>query len=224
MKAVHTGWRLALLWLGLLQAAAAQSTNEPSSSFLGLSGRLTQSACNLMPALGTEGAPLLLSMPALPTSLLLDAPFSPVAQLPLRFALSATDLACLKAVVGSSGNHLVFDVALASVVARNGLLRNSAVVRPAQNVLVQLGLIGADGMFTPLDLNQPQALNAAWASQPLIPGAQLGLNLGLNLGVRYVAARYVSETYAIAGAPNFGASDVTPGNVSVFLPFVVNLK
>jgi len=34
----------------------------------------------------------------------------------------------------------------------------------------------------------------------------------------------VSETYAGVDALNPGANDVTPGNVSVLLPFLVNLK
>jgi hypothetical protein len=93
-------------------------------------------------------------------------------------------------------------------------------LRPAQNVLVQLGLIGADGVFTPLDLNQPQALNKAMNLQTNAASA----NPGLNLGMRYVAARFVSEQLAVAGSFNPGASDVTAGNVSVYLPFVLSLK
>ena len=122
--------------------------------------------------------------------------------------------------LGGASHQILFVSAFAAVAPRSGLLRNSATLRPAQNVLVQLGLIGADGVFTPLDLNQPQALNKAMNLQTNAASA----NPGLNLGMRYVAARFVSEQLAVAGSFNPGASDVTAGNVSVYLPFVLSLK
>jgi hypothetical protein len=39
-----------------------------------------------------------------------------------------------------------------------------------------------------------------------------------------VAERFVSEQLAVVGSFNPGASDVTAGNVSVYLPFVLSLK
>jgi len=224
-----TGWgcfskhlRLLGLALGLCWAltAVAQNEDEPNTTLLGVRGLVSQAVCNLTPVWDTADSPMVVNLPALQTTLLRDTPFSPIALVPMRFGVNNTTLACLTPLLGSTGNQLVFDAGLASVAPRTGLLRNSALTRPAQNVLVQLGLIGADGVFTPLDLNQPQALNATLRLSP----SNASVQLSLNLGVRYVAARFVSETYAGVDALNPGASDVTPGNVSVFLPFMVNLK
>jgi len=212
--------RALALWLGICATpVGAQITNEAGAPYLVLRGSITQSACNLAPALDSLGGSLVVNLPALQTTFLLDTPFSPIAPLKLRFTLSDSSLACLNALGGAS-NQIVFDSAFAAVAPRSGLLRNSAILRPAQNVLVQLGLIGADGVFTPLDLNQPQALNKAINFQA--NGASA--NLGLNLGMRYVAERFVSEQLAVVGSFNPGASDVTAGNVSVYLPFVLSLK
>jgi hypothetical protein len=105
------------------------------------------------------------------------------------------------------------------VLPEGGLLRNTATLQPAQNVLVQLGLISAEGMFTPLDLNQPQRLNQVLNN----PGSPA--SAGLSLGVRYVAARHVPQQWASLGLPaDDGALDVTSGNVSVYLPFVLDHK
>ena len=212
--------RALALWLGICTAPVlAQNANPAGAPYLVLRGAITQSACNLAPVLDSLGDTLVVNLPALQTTFLLDTPFSPVAPLKLRFNLSDNSLGCLNALGGIS-NQIVFDAAFAAVAPRSGLLRNSATLRPAQNVLVQLGLIGADGVFTPLDLNQPQALNKAMNLQANAASA----NPGLNLGMRYVAARFVSEQYANVGSFNPGASDVTAGNVSVYLPFVLSLK
>jgi len=219
MKPLANGLALAV-WLGFCTAALPQNPNEAGAPYLSLQGAIAQSACNLLPVLTSEGNPFVVNLPALQTTLLLDTPFSPIAPVQLNFSLSDSSLSCLKNLLGNGSNHIVFDAAFASVVPRSGLLRNSATNRAAQNVLVQLGLISADGVFTPLDLNQPQALNQALILQPTSASA----NLSLNLGIRYVAARFVSEQYATVGGLNPGASDVTAGNVSVYLPFVLNLK
>jgi hypothetical protein len=71
-----------------------------------------------------------------------------------------------------------------------------------------------------LNLNQPEALNASLQLRP----QTTGVDLSLKLGVRYVAERFVSESYASLGGLSPGGSDVTPGNVSVFLPFMMSLK
>ena len=114
--------------------------------------------------------------------------------------------------------QLSFDGGAAPVLPLSGLLRNTATLRPAQNVLVQVGLISAEGMFTPLDLNRPQRLNQVLNN----PGSPA--SAGLSLGVRYVAARYVPQQWTGLVNANDGSLDVTAGNVSVYLPFVVEHK
>ena len=113
-----------------------------------------------------------------------------------------------------------FDADLASVSPRTGLLRNSAIFRPAQNVFVQLGLIDEAGAFAPLDLNQPQALNTALAKQNNLPGA----SQSLTLGIRYVASRSLVAQNSGVQTASTGSQDVTAGNVSVFLPFLLKLN
>jgi len=201
-------------------AALAQDTNPNGAPILGVGGEISQSVCNLAPLWGSFERPWVVNLPALQTTVLLQAPFTPVVQVPLGMGLNNTDMACLIKVMGSTGYPIEFDPSFASVVPRSGLLRNIASTRPAQNVLVQLGLIGSNGLFTPLDLTQPQVLNVSMLS----PNPSTGTPLGLNLGLRYVAERFVSQAYASAGNWLPGSSDVTAGNVSVFLPFVVNLK
>jgi hypothetical protein len=115
---------------------------------------------------------------------------------------------------------LVFDSDLAAVAPRTGLLRNSANLRPAQNVFVQLGLIDTAGVFTPLDLNKPQALNTALSK----PSNALGAASTLTLGVRYVAARSFLAQNAGQAADGQGSQDVSAGNVAVFLPFLLKVN
>jgi hypothetical protein len=114
----------------------------------------------------------------------------------------------------------MFDTDLASVSPRTGLLRNSASFRPAQNVFVQIGLIDEADTFIPLDLNQPQALNTVLAKQNNLPGA----SQSLTLGIRYVASRSLVARNGAAQTVNTGSQDVTDGNVSVFLPFLLKVN
>ena len=83
--------------------------------------------------------------------------------------------------------------------------------------MVQLGLINNQGVFSPLDLNQPQVLNKVLAQQ----GPTVGAINNLTLGVRYVAAR---SALAQNTPTNAGSQDVTAGNISVFLPFLLKLN
>ena len=216
----HQRWCWLALWAILGIPVAAQSNNDPASHYLVLNGTIAQPACNFSPSLVNENNPLVVNLPPLQTTVLLETPFSPVAPVQLRIQLSDENLSCLKTVMGNNANPIVFDSTFAAVQSRSGLLRNSASNRPAQNVLVQLGLINEQGIYTPLDLNKPQALNQALTFQTDTNGA----NLTLNLGVRYVAARFVTNQYAAFGNANPGVSDVTAGNVSVLMPFLLTLK
>jgi hypothetical protein len=200
--------------------ASAQTNSQDTATFLVLNGTISQNACNFSPSAVNLGNPLAVELPTLQTTMLLNAPFSPVLPVQMRFQLSADTLSCLKTVLGNNPNPILFDSAFAAVVPRSGLLRNSATVRPAQNVLVQLGQISEQGTFTPIDLSQPQALTLTLPTE----SSSTSANLTLNLGVRYVASRYVPELYGALGNINPGASDVTSGNVSIFLPFLLTLK
>jgi hypothetical protein len=100
------------------------------------------------------------------------------------------------------------------------LLRNSASFRPAQNVLVQLGLVDDAGVFTPLDLNQPQALNDALAQQNDAEGGARTL----TLGIRYVASRSVLDQNTNLQTADANSREVSEGNVSVFLPFLLKVN
>ncbi len=211
---------LLVLGFKVVAPVCAQTSQQANAPYMVISAYITQSACNFSPALVNEGNPLVANLPPLQTTVLVDSPFSPVAPVQLRFKLSEDTLSCLKTVMGKNPNPVLFDSAFAAVMPRSGLLRNQATNRPAENVLVQLGLINEQGIYTPLDLNQPQALNLAFSQEPNSSSA----NLTLNLGVRYVAARYVSEQYASLGNVNLGQGDVTAGNVSVLLPFLLTLK
>jgi len=111
----------------------------------------------------------------------------------------------------------VFDTDFAAVAPRTGLLRNTASFRPAQNVMVQLGLIDNQGVFSPLDLNQPQLLNKVLAQQ----GSTAETASNLTLGVRYVTSR---SALAQNTAANAGSQDVTAGTITVFLPFLLKLN
>ncbi len=208
------------LWSIFWTTTLAQTNNEANATLLILRGSITQAACNFSPSFLSDGNPMVANLPPLITTVLRDAPFSPVSPIELRFKLSEDSLSCLKSVMGNNPNPVLFDSAFAAVMPRSGLLRNQATNRPAQNVLVQLGLVSEQGVYTPIDLNQPQSLNLALSQLPNSSTA----SLTLTLGVRYVAARYVSEQYASLGNVNLGQGDVTAGNVSVLLPFLLTLK
>ena len=70
-------------------------------------------------------------------------------------------------------------------------------------------------MFVPIDLNKPQTLNKALNQDD---------GKTLTLGIRYVASRSLLSEVASLQAANPGSQDVTAGNVSVFLPFLLKLN
>jgi hypothetical protein len=79
---------------------------------------------------------------------------------------------------------LIFDSALASVSPNLGLLRNSARSLPAENVLLQIGLLNEAGQFNPIDLNQPQLFNQVLNNNATNAGLSNvnTLKLGMCLG------------------------------------------
>ncbi|NBX55415.1 MAG: hypothetical protein EBQ82_06105 [Betaproteobacteria bacterium] len=202
----------------LMSAAHAQSTNAllTPDAVLIVRGQVLNSTCQISP-LGNGLASRVVGLPGLLTTNLMDNLLGPITLLRLEFVRSARDCGLSDPITTP---QLVFDSDMAAVVGQSGLLRNTATNRPAQNVLIQIGLVDRDqGTFVPLDLSRPRPLNQA-LSAPKDGSVQI--TSALTLGVRYVAARYLPETLASLGNPR--TSDVSDGNVSVMLPFVVNVK
>ena len=197
------------------QPARAQIDVSSIPAYLAVVGAIRQNACTSPLMAGDNLGAYVFNLPALQTTLLLNTVFSPVAPVPLRLGPMGQNTGC-QGVGAGMPTQLSFDGGAAPVLPLSGLLRNTATLRPAQNVLVQVGLISAEGMFTPLDLNRPQRLNQV-VNNPGSPASA-----GLSLGVRYVAARYVPQQWTGLVNANDGSLDVTAGNVSVYLPFVMN--
>jgi type 1 fimbria pilin len=186
-----------------------------SQDALELSGRIVIPTCtSFLQSNGFVNA-LVFNLPSLNTTALLNGSFGPITPIELKLNTPKAQSNCI------SGFNLpitlVFDTDLAAVAPRTGLLRNTASFRPAQNVMVQLGLIDNQGVFSPLDLNQPQVLNEVLAQQ----GSAAEAANNLTLGVRYVTSQ---SALAQNTAANPGSQDVTAGNISVFLPFLLKLN
>jgi hypothetical protein len=165
-------------------------------------------------------------LPPLSTTTLDDNAAGPVTAIELNLNSEQSDSQC-----SFGGATITFDSDLAAVSPRSGLLRNNAQFRPAENVFLQIGLLGINGEFTPIDLNQPQFLNQALNPRPAL------LNVGSNnllpattpknaskLGVRYVTTRDTAAKLSTLASDKTGSKDVTAGNVSVFLPFLIKLN
>jgi hypothetical protein len=213
------GWAGWALWPFLVLGTAWSQTQPDTgvdSGLLKLNGLIRQGSCQLPLRTQSNPNPYVLNLPPLQTVQLMDNSYSKITPLDLKLNVLS---GCLT--VSGLNAQISFDGRLAAVVPNGGLLRNVAVLRPAQNVYVQLGLLSPSGLFTPLDLNDPQALNAALNAKPNADGSPPGDTM-LNLGVRYVTARITGDQ--VASLINLwpGTDDAMPGNVSVFLPFVLN--
>ena len=216
-----TRWRTVLamvlpstLFLG---AAGAQNAPAADAGELRISGLVKQGTCQLPPERLNNPNTFVLNLPPLQTVQLMSSGFGQIT--PLNLSLISL-LGCLTVSSGLTV-QISYDGRMASLVPNSGWLRNVATVRPAQNVHVELGLISPSGLFTPLDLNNPQALNAALKTKTNADGASPG-EPTLNLGVRYVAARTTGNQTASLINQLQDGGDVMPGNVSVYLPFVLN--
>jgi len=210
------GWAL---WPFLVLGTAWSQTQTATGADLGslrIAGLIKQGSCQLPLRTVSNPNPYVLNLPPLQTVQLMNNAFGKIT--PLNLKLNGPS-GCLT--VSGLNAQISFDGRLASVVPNGGLLRNVAVLRPAQNVYVQLGLLSPSGFFTPLDLNDPQALNAALNAKPNADGSPPGDTM-LNLSVRYVTARTIGDQVASLINQWPGTDDVMPGNVSVFLPFVLN--
>ena len=198
-------------------ALAQLSTGVPDAT-LNFEGFVLDEPCSPVLALSKQlVTPYVVNLSALSSTLLLTDSLGPVSKFSLNVDQRKTNpnAKCVGADFGSLNLKLVFDSDLASIAPRTGLLRNSASNRPAQNVFVQLGLIDEAGVFIPIDLNKPQILNNALNQDD---------TKTLSLGIRYVASRSLLNEVASLQAANPGSQDVTAGNVSVFLPFLLKLN
>jgi len=219
---VKTQLLIGALWLGLSQTSFAQTEDNMSSAKVTFSGEFFDDTCapllppKLLKTIYTT------NLPTLSSTLFLDDAFGPVSKIEIRLnaPLPSREEKCARLGPNFLPVKLIFDSDLAAIAPRTGLLRNSASLRPAQNVLVQLGLVDAEGVFSPLDLNKPQALNTALAQQSdNFDGSQT-----LTLGIRYVASRSYLAQNTNLGPAKAGSQDVTAGNVSIFLPFLLKLN
>jgi len=198
-------------------ALAQLSTGVPDAT-LNIEGFVLDEPCTPVLSLSKQlVTPYIVNLSALSSTLLLTDSLGPVSKFSLNVDQRKTNpnAKCVGADFGSLPLKLVFDSDLASIAPRTGLLRNSASNRPAQNVFVQLGLIDEAGVFIPIDLNKPQTLNKALNQE----GGKT-----LTLGIRYLASRSLLNEVASLQATNPGSQDVTAGNVSVFLPFLLKLN
>jgi len=205
----------------LLQSplAHAQLIDTTSEKLLVIEGQIGTATCVLSLLNSGLNNRFVFQLPSLRTITLNENNISPVTRFDLNIQNQLANSTCRLAT--GAQVQLVFDSALASVAPRTGLLRNTAADRPAQNVFVQIGLIGQDGSFAPIDLNQPQALNQAL--KPVTATNDPSLNL--SLGIRYVASRsFKVQNINSQGLTNPGSEDVSAGNIAVFLPFLLKLN
>jgi hypothetical protein len=193
----------------------AQYGSETSDTALIFEGFINASTC-LASNPSNDLSKQIFKLPALKTTTLDRDAFSPVTPIELSLKNQQSD----------DQKHcqvkLIFDSALASVSPNLGLLRNSARSLPAENVLLQIGLLNETGQFNPIDLNQPQLFNQVLNNNTTTAG-QANANT-LKLGIRYVTTRaFASQLNTNINNPNT-SQDVSAGNISVFLPFLLKLN
>ncbi len=219
-------------WTWSLLAIAQVSIGTPDVQ-LSIDGEISAVTCpvtisNKVNAAQSSALQNVVNLPILNTTALIDNAYSPLTVVELNFNTPVAEALNCVALAGQANSpglvKLVFDSDLAAVTPRTGLLRNSASAsRAASNVFVQLGLVGADGSFSPIDLNKPQNLNQALSLDG--KGVVRAVNNKLTLGIRYVtSAALTGQNTALGGATNLPNSEVSAGNVSVFLPFLLKVN
>jgi len=209
-----------LLSLALFQSQAVQAQEGLPSTRVAMDAEIFISTCTSFPVSKLFSNALVSNLPAINSTVFLDDVFGPVSKVDIIIRSALSSDGCVRTGKGLTNIKLIFDSDLAAVAPRSGLLRNSASFRPAQNVLVQLGLVDDAGVFTPLDLNQPQALNDALAQQNDAEGGARTL----TLGIRYVASRSVLAQNTNLQTADANSREVSEGNVSVFLPFLLKVN
>jgi len=150
----HQAATLAGLVLGLLLVTPAQAQYEDlaiSATTLELSGALYEDPCATFLVSKLFKNAYVANLPTLSTNLFLTEAFGPISKIDIEINTSLPEAGCLLS--GRTPVKLVFDSDLAAVAPRTGLLRNSANLRPAQNVFVQLGLIDSAGVIGCVELH-----------------------------------------------------------------------
>ena len=218
MKSHCIVWSLLMLAWAAPHASAQTVETEAPAIALTLTGSINDStACKTTVLSNQLGNGYLFQLPTLKTTSLTNGLFSDVTPLDLQVNVKISASDCPNPTTFTA--KLVFDTDLAVIAPRTGLLRNNATTKPAENVFVQLGLINESGVFNPIDLNQPQQLNLALNQKDTLTKTFSPL----RLGVRYVASRAFVAQNASFQTANPGSQDVSAGNVSVFLPFLLRL-
>jgi len=86
-------------------------------------------------------------------------------------------------------------------------------------------LIDKNGEFSEINLNQPQFLNQSLNTSEEGQGTSVSpLKNATKLGVRYVTSRAYAAQLATTRADPTGLKDVTAGNISVYLPFLLKVN
>jgi hypothetical protein len=213
------------VWLFFMGATTsplglAQNNNANPDATLVIDARLVGNAC-LLSAFdqNTQNNNVFILPPMTSTTLDANA-FGPVVPIELNFNKQLFSSQC-----DFGSVKLVFDSDFAAVSPRTGLLRNSAKFRPAENVFLQIGLIDKNGEFSEINLNQPQSLNQSLSAGRDKPDtSDSPLNIAPKLGVRYVTSRAYAAQLASSQADPTGSKDVTAGNISVYLPFLLKVN
>jgi hypothetical protein len=200
--------------------ALAQIENANPGDALLIDTRLINNSCVLSASSPDTQNNNVLLLPPITTTTLDVSAFGPVVPIELYFNRQLSGSQC-----DFGSVKLVFDSALAAVSPRSGLLRNSAKFRPAENVFVQIGLINKNGEFSEIDLNQPQFLNQSLnGGRDKQETGVSTLNTAAKLGVRYVTSRAYAAQLASSQSDSTGLKDVTAGNISVYLPFLLKVN
>lgn len=195
----------------------AQYGSETSDTALIFEGFINAGTCLAINP-SSDLSKQIFKLPALKTTTLDKDAFSPVTPIELSLKNQQSD----------DQKHcqvkLIFDSAMASVSPNLGLLRNSARSLPAENVLLQIGLLNETGQFSPIDLNQPQLFNQVLNNNATNAGLPNTNTNTLKLGIRYVTTRaFAAQLNTNLNNPNT-SQDVSAGNISVFLPFLLKLN
>jgi hypothetical protein len=200
--------------------ALAQNENPNPDATLRMNARLIDNSCLLSTSNpNTKNNNVFLLPPITSTTLDANA-FGPVVPIELNFNRQLSGSQC-----DFGSVKLVFDSDFAAVSPRSGLLRNSAKFRPAENVFLQIGLIDKNGEFSEIDLNQPQFLNQSLNN--VRDKQETGVsppNIVFKLGVRYVTSRAYAAQLSTFQTDPTGLKDVTAGNISVYLPFLLKVN
>ncbi|NBS77789.1 MAG: hypothetical protein EBT28_10410, partial [Betaproteobacteria bacterium] len=200
-------------WLMLGQTVHAQAIDTTLDKYLVLQSQINASTCAVSFAQNGASGNLVVLLPPLKTTALNNDIFSPITRFDIDLKNQFTSILCDSNFNASM--QLVFDGAMAAIAPRSGLLRNTALQRPAQNVFVQIGLIDALNCGNParcFDIN-----NVA-----LTPSSTSGISLTTRITMRGTQANGT----VCHDAPSLSSGTFTSNGVlqSVSLSLNANAK